>query len=56
MIDIRHHFIRAHVQNGSFTTIWIPTADMPADIFTKPLKSILFSRHRNVLGLSIPLS
>jgi hypothetical protein len=55
-IDIRHHFIRAHVQDGSFTTVWIPTVDMPADIFTKPLNSILFSRHREVLGLSIPLS
>jgi hypothetical protein len=55
-IDIRHHFIRAHVQDGSFTTVWVPTVDMPADIFTKPLNSILFSRHREVLGLSIPLS
>ena len=55
-IDIRHHFIRAHVLDGSFSTTWIPTADMPADIFTKPLNSILFTRHRDVLGLSIPLS
>ena len=55
-IDIRHHFIRDHVQDGSFTTTWIPTADMPADIFTKPLNSVLFSRHRTVLGLSVPLS
>ena len=53
-IDIRHHFIRAHVQDGSFTTTWVPTADMPADIFTKPLSSILFLRHRAVLGLSVP--
>jgi Reverse transcriptase (RNA-dependent DNA polymerase) len=55
-IDIRHHFIRDHVQAGSFTTTWIPTEDMPADIFTKILPSIVFSRHRDVLGLSIPLS
>jgi hypothetical protein len=55
-IDIRHHFIRDHVQAGSFSTTWIPTEDMPADIFTKPLSSINFSRHRDVLGLSIPLS
>ena len=53
-INICHHFIRAHVQDGSFTTIWIPTVDMPANIFTKPLNSILFSQHQNVLGLSIP--
>jgi hypothetical protein len=55
-IDIRHHFIRALVQDGSFITIWIPTADMPADIFTKPLNHTLFSKHRAVLGLSVPLS
>ena len=55
-IDIRHHFIRAHVQDGSFTTTWIPTADMPADIFTKPLPFVIFNRHREVLGLSIPFA
>ena len=53
-IDIRHHFIRDHVQAGSFSTTWIPTEDMPADIFTKPLSPILFHRHRDVLGLSEP--
>jgi len=55
-IDIRHHFIRAHVNDGSFSTTWIPTFDMPADIFTKPLPSAAFLRHRSVLGLSTPHS
>ena len=55
-IDIRHHFIRDHVLDGSFSTTWIPTADMPADIFTKPLPFPVFSCHRDVLGLSIPPS
>ena len=55
-IDIRHHFIRDHVLAGSFSTIWIPTEDMPADIFTKFLSFPLFSRHRAILGLSIPPS
>ena len=55
-INICHHFIHAHVQDGSFTTIWILISDMPANIFTKPLNSSLFSCHRKVLGLSIPLS
>ena len=44
------------ILDGSFATTWIPTSDMPADIFTKPLGSILFLRHCDVLGLSIPLS
>ena len=55
-IDIRHHFIRDHVQAGYFSTTWILTEDMPADIFMKPLSSSNFSRHRDVLGLSIPSS
>ena len=33
-IDIRHHFICAHVQEGSFSTTWVPTKDMPADIYS----------------------
>ena len=53
-IDIRHHFIHDHVQDGSFLTTWIPTADMPADIFTKALPFPIFSCHRDVLGLSVP--
>jgi hypothetical protein len=55
-IDIRHHFIRDLVNEGSFSTTWIPTADMPADVFTKALPFTSFSRHRDVLGLSEPPS
>ena len=43
-IDICH-FIHAHILDGSFVMTWVLTADMPADIFTKPLSSILFLRH-----------
>jgi hypothetical protein len=53
-IDVSHHFIRDYITNGSFSTIWIPTSDM--DIFTKPLLHILFSRHRDSLGLAFPTS
>lgn len=53
-IDIRHHFIRSLVQEESFSTTWIPTEDMPANIFTKTLPFPVFSRHRDVLGLSVP--
>jgi hypothetical protein len=48
-IDVRHHFIRHHVNEGSFATVWIPTTDMTADIFTKPLLSTLFLHHSPVL-------
>jgi hypothetical protein len=53
-IDVRHHFIRHHIADGSFSTIWIPTTDMTADIFTKPLSSTLFLHHRLSLGLTLP--
>ena len=53
-IDVRHHFIRHHVNDGSFTTVWIPTIHMTADIFTKPLLTTLFIHHRDNLGLLLP--
>jgi hypothetical protein len=53
-IDVRHHFIREHLNDGSFSTIWVPTHDMTADILTKPLLSTLFLHHRHFLGLTFP--
>ena len=53
-IDVRHHFIRHHVNDGSFATVWMPTTHMTADIFTKPLLSNLFLHHRDHLGLLAP--
>ena len=51
-IDVRHHFIREHITNGSFPLHWVPTSDMVADIFTKSLSTTLFQRHRDNLGLA----
>ena len=51
-IDVGYHFIREHIANKSFLTIWIPTLDMVVDIFTKPLLHTLFSHHCASLGLS----
>ena len=50
-IDVCYHFIREKVADGTFETAWIPTADMIADIFTKPLPFPLFSHHRASLGV-----
>ncbi|XP_050219506.1 uncharacterized protein LOC126669905 [Mercurialis annua] len=36
-IDIRHHFIRDHVQKGDVVIEFIDTTNQYADIFTKPL-------------------
>ena len=53
-IDVRHHFIRQHIIDGSFSTIWTPSTDMTANIFTKPLSSTPFLSHRDHLGLLLP--
>jgi len=52
-IDIKHHFIRSHIKDGTFSVNWIDTLDMPADIFTKPLSPFLFNKHRQALGLTL---
>ena len=53
-IHIRELFIKQFFNDGTFTATWIPTDSNVADIFTKPLKKVLFCRHRDALGLSIP--
>jgi hypothetical protein len=50
-MDVSYYFIRKLIANGSFITRWIPMSDMVADVFTKPLLHILFSRHYESLGL-----
>ena len=50
-IDVHYHFIQDHISDGSFSTTWIPTSDMTADILTKPLLSTLFIQHHQSLGL-----
>jgi len=50
-IDIKYHFIRQHVEEGVFATEWVPTAQMTADIFTKPLSVALHEHHVAGLGM-----
>ena len=50
-IDIRYHFICDHVAEGTISVKWIPTDDMTADIFTKPLPLPLHLCHSSSLGL-----
>ncbi|XP_058008180.1 uncharacterized protein LOC131182852 [Hevea brasiliensis] len=51
-IEIRHHFIRDHVQNGDIKLEFVPTEQQLADIFTKPLNEENFCRIRRELGMS----
>ena len=50
-INIQYHFIRDHVAQGAIIIKWIPTKDMTADIFTKPLPLLIHLHHSSSLGL-----
>jgi hypothetical protein len=48
-IDIRHHYIRDAIKNKQIDLAWISTDKQMADILTKPLSRIQFSKHRDTL-------
>ncbi|KAL5545088.1 hypothetical protein UlMin_008872 [Ulmus minor] len=50
-IEIRHHFIRDHIQKGDIVLKFIPTENQLADIFTKPLSEDQFCKIRRELGI-----
>ncbi|KAL0303266.1 UNVERIFIED_CONTAM: Retrovirus-related Pol polyprotein from transposon TNT 1-94 [Sesamum radiatum] len=50
-IDTRYHFIRDSVVQGEVALMHIPTNDMIADPFTKPLRRDAFHRHVSSMGL-----
>ncbi|KAI4365385.1 hypothetical protein MLD38_021374 [Melastoma candidum] len=54
-IELRHHFIRDHVQNGSIVVEYVSTETQLCDIFTKPLNFEKFSKLRMELGICYPL-
>ena len=42
--DVKYHFIRNHVSDGNVQLRYLPTNEMMADCFTKPLGKLLFER------------
>lgn len=50
-IEVRHHFIRDHVEKGNVTLEFVPTDFQLADIFTKPLGEDRFNFIRQELGM-----
>ena len=48
-IDIRHHFIRQHISEGTLRLGWVSSAEQEADILTKPLGRVLFIKLRERL-------
>ncbi|KAM6587476.1 hypothetical protein CsatA_010081 [Cannabis sativa] len=51
-IDIRHHFLRDHIQRGDIMLDFVSTEFQLADIFTKPLSDERFSFIRRELGMT----
>ena len=41
-INVRFHFIRDHVKEGSVELLYLASQDQVEDIFTKPLLKVLF--------------
>ena len=50
-IDIKYHFIREHVMNGTVELHFVPSEKKIADIFTKPLDESTFIRLVSELGM-----
>jgi hypothetical protein len=48
-IDIRHHFIRSHVQQEQVRLEWVPSADQQADVLTKALGRVAFTKCRDAI-------
>ena len=49
-IDIRYHFIRDEISNGSVNLFYISTVDNPSDIFTKPVSQSKLSKFAFIRG------
>ena len=52
-IDICYHFIRDLEEKGKLRVTFIPTAEMIADGFTKPLQRVAFERFRRQMGFEV---
>ena len=50
-IGIRYHFVQEHIEKKSITLTYCPTTDMTADIFTKALPHLTFTKHN--IGLDL---
>ena len=50
-IDIKYHYIRQLVDDNDVAIQYIPTAEMAADILTKPLTTKAFEEGRRLLGM-----
>ena len=50
-VDVKYHYIRHKVLDGTVKLVKIPTDENIADIFTKPLAKPKFEYFQNALGV-----
>ncbi len=50
-IDIRYHFTRSKIKDGTVAITYVPTAEQQADILTKALDPTMFKAARAMLGM-----
>jgi hypothetical protein len=50
-ISLREHFLRDLVKDKHITPEYIPSAENPADLFTKALGAVKFQEHRHTLRI-----
>ena len=55
-IDVRHHFLREHVDQGLITIVQVSTQDQLADFMTKVLGKELFLRMRELVTSDVDLT
>jgi len=48
-VDIKYHFVRSAHAQGKIEIGYCPTADMVADVLTKPLTKVKFERFKRYL-------
>lgn len=52
-IDVRYHYTRETIKEGTIDLSYCPSNEMVADILTKPLSKEILEKLRSALGLSI---
>lgn len=50
-VEVQFHFVREVIDDGFVITNHVPTSEMIADIFTKPLTPTTFRKFRSMLGV-----
>ncbi|KAJ3008199.1 hypothetical protein NUW54_g3245 [Trametes sanguinea] len=50
-IDIRYHAIREYIENKQIEVYFVDGSNNPADLFTKNLGHVKFTKFRGELGL-----